>query len=84
MLIESSIQDGAPIPDFGDQLEKLGEMVRGRNLKRWACRWRTILLSSLGRTLYPYSQYIRKLNLCDLKNLLGESKLGEVNHKSSK
>lgn len=32
--------------------------------------WRTIILSSLGKTLYPYSQYIRTLNLRDLEELL--------------
>ena len=34
--------------------------------------WRTIILSSLGKTLYPYSQYLRTLNLQDMKNLFDD------------
>lgn len=43
-----------------------------RNTMGWANLWRTILLSSLGKTLYPYSQYIRTLNLKHLTTLLKE------------
>ncbi|MCJ1423974.1 hypothetical protein MMC29_001861 [Sticta canariensis] len=35
--------------------------------------WRAIVLSSLGKTLYPYSQYIRTLNLRDLEELIIQS-----------
>ncbi|MCJ1267871.1 hypothetical protein MMC22_007757 [Lobaria immixta] len=35
--------------------------------------WRTIILSSLGKTLFPYSQYIRRLNLGNLEELLTDS-----------
>lgn len=34
--------------------------------------WRAIILSSLGQTLYPYSHFIRTLDLKDLGGLLRE------------
>lgn len=40
--------------------------------------WRAIVLSSLGKTLFPYSKYIRTLRLQDLEDLLdllGDPKL---------
>lgn len=43
---------------------------------KWAGLWRTIILSSLGRTFYPYSQYIRTLRLKDLEDLLTEFEFG--------
>ena len=36
---------------------------------RWAKLWRAIVLSSLGKTLFPYSHHIRALNLEDLEEL---------------
>lgn len=47
-----------------------------RIFMKWAGLWRTIILSSLSKTLYPYSQYIRTLNLRDLEELLTDSKFG--------
>ena len=47
---------------------------REQYVKKWASLWRTIILSSLGKTLYPYSQYIRTLNLRNLEQLLLHSK----------
>lgn len=63
-LMDSSMQHLADGPDI----------IRGRN-KRWTCRWRTILLSSMGKTLYPYSQFIRTLDLQELELGLRGSKL---------
>lgn len=44
--------------------------------KKRAGRWRTIILSSLGKTSYPYSQYIQTLDLEDLKRMLTDSHSG--------
>lgn len=60
-LIETSTQDLFPVLDLKRPK---------RNFRRWACPWQTILLSSLGKTLYPYSRYIRTLNLHHLEELL--------------
>lgn len=38
--------------------------------------WRTIILSSLGMTMYPYSQYMRALSLRDLEDLFTDPKFG--------
>ena len=38
--------------------------------KKQACFWRTIITSSLGEGLYPYSQHIRTLDLKNLSKLL--------------
>ncbi|MCJ1424938.1 hypothetical protein MMC29_002826 [Sticta canariensis] len=51
-------------------------MPQGRALK-----WRTILFSTLGKTLYPYSQYTRALDLQGLEELLTGSKLGDLTSK---
>ncbi|KAL8790803.1 MAG: hypothetical protein Q9213_000427 [Squamulea squamosa] len=41
---------------------------------RWAQLWRTIVTSALGKTLFPYTRYIRTLNLEDLEELLQDPK----------
>lgn len=45
-----------------------------RIVGRCAGLWLTITLSSLGKTLYSYSQYIRTLNLRELEELLRASR----------
>lgn len=47
-------------------------------VSRWALLWKSIILSSLGMTLYPYCRYIRSLDLRDLKELLEDSKFRSV------
>ena len=41
-----------------------------QTITKCAGLWRTIILSSLGKTLFPYSQYIQKLDLRDLEKML--------------
>ncbi len=38
-------------------------------MSRWALQWRSIILSSLGETAYPYCLYIRALDLTNLNDL---------------
>lgn len=54
---------------FAAKLRQQEEIVR-----KWAGLWRTLILSSLGKTPYPYSQYIRALNLPDLAELLQDGR----------
>lgn len=68
-LIQTSTQDLFPVLEYKSPR---------RNLRRCARLWRTIILSSLGKTLYPYSQYIRTLNLQDLKELLTREELANM------
>ncbi|EMC92646.1 hypothetical protein BAUCODRAFT_95801 [Baudoinia panamericana UAMH 10762] len=37
---------------------------------RWSILWRTLILSALGGTLYPYCRHLRVLDLRDLSDLL--------------
>jgi len=37
---------------------------------RWSILWRTIILSALDKTLYPYCRHLRELDLQDLGGLL--------------
>lgn len=53
-LMEFSTQDIAPRDESDSFLKRAG-------------LWRTIILSSIGKTLYPYSQYIWTLNLQHLE-----------------
>ena len=46
------------------------ESQKERYMNKRARLWRTIILSSLGETLYPYSQHIRTLDLQHLSHLL--------------
>ncbi|KAI9655023.1 MAG: hypothetical protein M1831_004983 [Alyxoria varia] len=42
--------------------------------QRWAITWRSIILSAMGKTLYPYCNYLRALDLRDLNELLEDPK----------
>ena len=65
------MQHEAPVTGAGnDDLEQSKERIT----MKWAIMWRSIILSSLGKTLFPYSQYIRTLKLQDLHELLSEGK----------
>lgn len=38
--------------------------------KSWLGVWRTVIRSSLGKTMYPYCYYLRNLNLGELEEIL--------------
>lgn len=44
-----------------------------QTVSRWALQWRSIILSSLGKTAYPYCLYIQSLDLRNLEDLLEEN-----------
>ncbi|KAL9049298.1 MAG: hypothetical protein Q9162_007291 [Coniocarpon cinnabarinum] len=44
------------------------------SVQRWAIRWRTIALSALNLTLFPYNRYLRSLDLRDLANLINDER----------
>jgi hypothetical protein len=54
-----------------DEIPKAG--TTSDTVTKWALQWRSIILSSLGRTAYPYCLYIRSLDLSNLKELLEDS-----------
>lgn len=41
-----------------------------RSWKSWVGVWRTIIRSSLNKTMYPYCNYLRNLNLGELEEIL--------------
>ena len=43
-------------------------------VQRWSIMWRTITLSALGKTAYPYCRHLRFLDLRDLGDLLDDDK----------
>lgn len=43
-------------------------------MQKWSILWRTLILSALGKTLYPYCRHIRVLDLLDLGYLLEDDK----------
>ncbi|KAK3709835.1 hypothetical protein LTR37_010663 [Vermiconidia calcicola] len=44
------------------------------NVQKWSILWRSIILSALGKTLYPYCRHLRMLDLRDLGYLLEDDK----------
>lgn len=57
---------------------RTAKLLQQRITMKCAGLWRTIILSSMSKTLYPYSQSIRKLNLGDLEDLLTDPSFGAV------
>lgn len=85
LLKDSSMHDKAPITTAGgDGVEtsvhekptkttyETTRMGQERAISKWVSMWRSIILSSLKKTLFPYSQYIRTLDFGDLESLLGD------------
>lgn len=69
----------APFTNGGSDEVEVGQIThpgdsnlqqQGQSVSRWAGLWRTMILSSLNKTAYPYCQYIRTLDLRDLRELL--------------
>ncbi|KAG6997543.1 hypothetical protein G7Y79_00040g077080 [Physcia stellaris] len=75
------MQDVAPVTNGGsdeDQISALESAWQaGRHqdiVLKWAGLWRTMILASLRKTLFPYSRFIRTLDLQDLGELLQEAR----------
>ena len=50
--------------------EKTSTRRRAQVFEKRVSMWKTIILSSMGKTLFPYSKYIRTLRVQDLEDLL--------------
>ena len=88
MLISNSMHEVAPITSGGSDEAEIPRQARaGESIKsaeqmsyKWALLWRTIILSSHGKTLYPYCRYVRTLSLEDLRDMLEDPRCrGEAN-----
>ena len=82
------MHDVAPITSArSDEIEEAAQgktQQESKNdiLAKRSGMWRAIILSSLGKTLFPYSKFIRTLRLQDLEDLLdllGDPKLKSLN-----
>ncbi|TKA70060.1 hypothetical protein B0A55_06241 [Friedmanniomyces simplex] len=61
---------GASSPLKGGGSDNLSFAESDLAVMRWSILWRTLILSALGKTLYPYCRHLRELDLRDLSSLL--------------
>lgn len=83
--IGNRLYDTSPVTG-GDPVDKLwkhrkfgvsiDDLVNEQHLvvRKWAFMWRSIILSTFGRTYLPYYNYIRCLDLTDLATLFHDVK----------
>ncbi|KAF4553688.1 Hypothetical protein D9617_6g094190 [Elsinoe fawcettii] len=64
----------APICGGGSETTTATIAEQEGTVQRWSIMWRSIILSTLNKTVYPYAQYLRVLDLRDLYNLLDDDK----------
>ena len=71
-----SMHNVAPVTDGGGDEMELAQSIKqvARTVRKWALLWRSMVLSSMGKTLFPYCRYIRALDLRDLNHLLDDDK----------
>lgn len=72
MLTHNRICNEAPVKGGGNEGLSLAE--QGVNVQRWSVLWRTMILSALGKTMFPYCRHLRMLDLRDLSELLADDK----------
>lgn len=69
-----SLHDKSPVKGGGGESIPFAE--QDLTVMKWSILWRTIILSALGKTLYPYCRHLRDLDLKDLSFLI--DRLDEV------
>jgi len=50
-------------------------------VQRWSILWRSICLASMGKTMFPYHEYLRSLDIRDLENMLEDLEAPHFNGK---
>ena len=79
------MQDVAPVTNGGSDDDRIPVSALSKSpeakpraqeqiITKWAGLWRTMILASLGKTIFPYTKYIRTLNLQDLGELFFDPK----------
>lgn len=64
----------APVTFSGGGDEPSQKWPHERKTRKWALLWRSMVLSSLAKTLFPYCRYIKELDLRDLEYLFDDMK----------
>ena len=66
--------DVAPVTSVGGDDTRIDETRLSLAVlgAKWTCLWRSLALSSIGKTAYPYCRYLRALDLRDLEQLFQE------------
>ena len=78
------MHDVAPVTMRGSDEVKAEEsrLPYDSTVGKWANLWKSLILSSLGKTAYPYCKYVRAMDFSDLKSLLEDSKFRDKYTKS--
>ncbi|KAK0850626.1 hypothetical protein LTS02_013105 [Friedmanniomyces endolithicus] len=61
---------GDQSPSRSNVMDNLSPAESDIALMRWSILWRTVILSALGKTMYPYCRHLRSLDLRDFSALL--------------
>ncbi|KAK4541173.1 hypothetical protein LTR36_008247 [Oleoguttula mirabilis] len=67
-LYRISLHEKSPVKSGGSENNSFADQYL--TVMKWSILWRTIILSALGKTLYPYCRHLRELDLRDLSNLI--------------
>ncbi|ELR06417.1 hypothetical protein VC83_05326 [Pseudogymnoascus destructans] len=70
---ESNEDEMSRTGEFKETSIAAREAQQRLTVSQWALQWRSIILSSLGRTVYPYCLYIQSLDLRNLVDLLEDN-----------
>ncbi|EGP89757.1 uncharacterized protein MYCGRDRAFT_67873 [Zymoseptoria tritici IPO323] len=65
------ISHEAPVKGGDDRLSLADQE---QTTQRWSIMWRTIILSTFGKTVFPYCRHLRFLDLLDLSDLLEDDR----------
>ena len=68
------MHDRAPVTSAYNDETEMAPKGREQLTGKWASMWRSLILSSLGKTLFPYSKYVRTLSLQDLEYLMQDAR----------
>lgn len=70
-LTSSRISHQSPIKGGNDGLSLAEQEL---TTQRWSILWRSIILSTFEQTVFPYSRYLRALDLRDLESLIEDER----------
>lgn len=78
-LTITSICHISPVRDAGGDLNPGGLAEKELAVQRWSILWRSLILSTFDRTIYPYHKHLQELNLRELGDLLVGAQNSNIN-----